>query len=277
MQKLMPAIMDGSTRPECLSGTRVDIIKFILQWATNPSGKHKVLWLHGLAGSGKSTLSTTIGTLLRESHRLGAFIFFDRDVEERRNPVNVVRTLAYQLGTYDREFGAAIMAVLESTHSICMSPIRLQFQKLIVEPLLSIRRSKPLVFILDALDECGSAKQRGDLLDVLGQQSASLPSPVLILITSRAENDIRSSFEDQSHILTQELDITSESNNDDILAYFRRRMAILRSQKRSLGRDWPGDVVLRQLTKKAFGLFVWAKTASIFLESHKPAKRLEIL
>jgi len=47
-------------RKSCLPTTRLDVIKSITDWVTDESTERKsVLWLYGLAGSGKSTLSTT--------------------------------------------------------------------------------------------------------------------------------------------------------------------------------------------------------------------------
>ena len=66
-----------------------------------------MLWIYGLAGTGKSTLSTTIAQSLRRRHRLGAFFFFNRDIPQR-NFATLIRTLAYQLAVVDTRFGDAI-------------------------------------------------------------------------------------------------------------------------------------------------------------------------
>ena len=275
--------MDASNRPECLDDTRVDIVNSIRDWVSDAASSQNVFWLHGLAGSGKSTLSTTIANMFRESGHLGAFLFFDRDVTERSDPTNVIRTLAYQLGLCNPQIGAAITAVIETTPSITMSPLRLQFTKLIVEPLSSVEGSPttaPLVVILDALDECGNAKQRKNILSVLVGESRKLPASLRLFITSRAEFDISCAFEAQPHILTRELDITSSANAADIKHYLNHRMLDIRSTTKKhlrLGERWPGEEVIERLCRRASGLFVWASTASEFIDGHDPVKRLEIL
>jgi hypothetical protein len=70
----------------------------------------------------------------------------------------------------------------------------------------------PIVLLLDALDECGSAEDRRVLRDILATESIQLPSFVRIIVTSRAEHDIRAAFIDRPHIFVQELDITTEHN-----------------------------------------------------------------
>jgi len=194
----------------------------IVDWGSSPSCQQNVLWLYGLAGSGKSTLSTTIAQLFRERGSLGAFLFFDRDVTERSDPTTVIRTLAYQLGSFDRHIGSVISTILESTPGILLSPLHFQFQKLMVEPLSSaVDISRPIVLVLDAFDECGTVKERKDLLDILVEGSACLPSAIRLFFTSRSEPDINTALDSQPHIRLLELDITSDVNMADILLYFR--------------------------------------------------------
>src|ERR1700735_3194309 len=123
--------MDSSRRAECLPNTRTDILKFVVDWVNSPTTKQHVLWIHGLAGSGKSALSTTIARIFDDSGRLGAFLFFDRDVTERSDPTTVFRTLAQQLGASDLKIGAAIRAVVETNQKIAMSSLSHQFHRLI--------------------------------------------------------------------------------------------------------------------------------------------------
>src|ERR1700685_3037039 len=53
LQKLEPVKMDVSRRSGCLANTRIDILQFIIDWVNDPASEHHMLWLHGLAGSGK--------------------------------------------------------------------------------------------------------------------------------------------------------------------------------------------------------------------------------
>src|SRR5882762_9385828 len=102
--------------------------------------------------------------------------------------------------------------------SISMCPLRLQFTKLIIEPLSSIQEyfpAAPYVLVLDALDECGNAKQRKSLLAVLAAESHKLHPALRMFIASRADSDIRCAFESHKHVLAWELDTTSQKNSDD--------------------------------------------------------------
>src|SRR5882762_2821746 len=60
LRKLQPASMDASNRSTCLEGTRTQVLQYITDWASRPSPDQRILWLHGLVGSGKSTISKTV-------------------------------------------------------------------------------------------------------------------------------------------------------------------------------------------------------------------------
>jgi hypothetical protein len=280
LDRLEPVRMDPSQRTECLRGTRIDLLKFIVDWTSDASRGQKMFWVHGLAGSGKSTLSTTIANISRDSKHLGAFLFFDRDVTERSDPARVIRTLAHQLGTSYPRIGDAMRSIIQKHPNILMSPLDRQFQMLILDPLSALTLQSPtIVIVLDALDECGVLGERDALLTVLAQNFNNLPFFIRTVITSRAEIDIYNAFASQHHILTYELATTSPGNSDDILSYFRYRMGDIRLKKRhlQLESDWPGEEVLDQLIQRASGLFMWASTASDFINGHAPKKRLDII
>jgi len=84
--ELAPANMDASLKEGCLPSTRQDVLSDIANWVTDPSGTQNVLWLRGLTGSGKSTISVTIASFFRDLGRLGSYIFFERAFAERSHP-----------------------------------------------------------------------------------------------------------------------------------------------------------------------------------------------
>ena|ERR1700683_420083 len=92
----------------CLPTTHLDVIKSIIDWVTDEStGWKSVLWLHGLAGSRKSTLLTIITWMMRDIQQQGTFFFFNRDVL-MRNAAMLIRMLAYHFVLFDARFGDAI-------------------------------------------------------------------------------------------------------------------------------------------------------------------------
>ncbi|OJA08875.1 hypothetical protein AZE42_01734 [Rhizopogon vesiculosus] len=280
LAKLHPADMDDPSRPVCLPQTRSDLLSSVLSWAMNPSSNQNILWLHGPAGSGKSTVATTIANIARDLGRLGAFVFFNRHIAARNDPSSVIRTLAFQLGEFDHRLGAAISNVIESTPSIRQSPLRQQFHKLLVQPLSEIAvwsQEGPVIVIIDALDECGRVGEREDLLDVLALESVKLPSTIRIVVVSRTEVDIQDALGARKHICSIPIDINSPANDKDIHLYLHHRLQHIRSKNKylSLPQDWPGHDAMDALVARACGLFVWGFTACRYVENGQdPEERL---
>ncbi|KAJ7687664.1 hypothetical protein B0H14DRAFT_894940 [Mycena olivaceomarginata] len=119
LKKLNAERMDVGSRPDCLPGTRVEILDYITEWLSIPSDSGNVLWLCGVAGSGKSTISTTISNSFRGLERLGAFLFFDRNDRAHSHPDSVIRTLAYQLAQSNPHIASAISAAIQRDPRYC--------------------------------------------------------------------------------------------------------------------------------------------------------------
>lgn len=279
--------MDASTRSACLEGTRLDVIQRVREWVNDSSSHGRLLWLYGLAGSGKSTLATTLANSLRDQGCLAAFIFFDRDSDERSDPTTVIRTLVYQLGCFYPAFKREVLKILDTIPGITYFPLHQQFHYLLVGPLrkaqapMSDSQLPLCVVVIDSMDECGSTKSRRELLHLLSSGIKLLPRNVRFVLTSRDEFDIRNAFGKNPHVIKVEMDITSIDNHRDIQSFFHERLSAIRLQYcdvLSLEADWPGERAISSLADSASGLFIWASIASSFIEDgHDPRKQLDLL
>ncbi|KAJ7840984.1 hypothetical protein B0H13DRAFT_2365945 [Mycena leptocephala] len=166
LKSLNPLELDASQRTMCLPGTQQDVLAAITDWLTAPVDSTNVLWLHGVAGAGKSTISTTISQYCRNLRRLGAFLFFDRNNPASSSPGGVLRTIAYWMAMSNTHIRAAISNAIMHDAALAIAPIQTQFQKLLLEP-LNVAADNilgPITVILDALDECGNAESRESLV-----------------------------------------------------------------------------------------------------------------
>ncbi|KDQ13025.1 hypothetical protein BOTBODRAFT_133925, partial [Botryobasidium botryosum FD-172 SS1] len=280
--ELDPVDMDSATRPLCHPGTRSKEIQLITDWVIDPNAASRILWLPGPAGFGKSTLSTTLAHSFSSLRRLAAFVFFNREAQERSSPAAVVRTLAYQLALFGHRIGEKIHNAIKASPFIPRSHIRNQFTKLIVEPLSSIEglgADGPILVIFDAFDECGNAETRSALLSVLAEESKNLPSFIRILLTSRPIPDIERALSKQPHVKRHNLYVTTENSGDVELFLRHSTTRIVEEQDVPvLAPDWPGEGALLELVRRARGLFIWAQTAIRYIrESHDPAAHLNVL
>ena len=274
--------MNASSRPECLPDTRQDLLKSLADWLTTPSPDQNILWLHGLAGSGKSTISTTLAEYFRALGRLGAFMFFDRNNPSSSELATVVPTLCYKLASFDPTIRAAVCAQIERDPSITEASLRVQFTKLLREPLSSLavlHNKGPVIIVLDAFDECGNASSRRDLLALLTRDLAKFPPAFRFLITSRREPDIEAAFSHCSNIVARELNIMNDANLLDISSYFHHHLSSFQGHPIfQLASDWPGEEKIEALTQSSAGLFIWASTAIKFIaEGLHPEQQLSVL
>ncbi|KAF8239905.1 hypothetical protein L208DRAFT_1449630 [Tricholoma matsutake] len=169
LSSLRPVVIDEYDRSTCLPNTRLEVIKSITEWIADESNDRKqVFWLNGLAGSGKSTLSTTIAHMMRDLHRLGAFFFFDRDIPER-NAATMIRTLVHQLALFNTNIGSEVARIIESHPNIASMPLEFQFKNLLTKQALTV--------IL-----CGNADDRKVLMRAL--------SMVMVTLASHPTDDI---------------------------------------------------------------------------------------
>ncbi|KIL55534.1 hypothetical protein M378DRAFT_90782, partial [Amanita muscaria Koide BX008] len=125
--------------------------------------------LSGLAGIGKSTVAYTIASRAANPklNLLGASFFFSRDEADRNNAKKFFTTIAYQLCVYNERFAKAIGDVLltERGSAATTKDPQEQLQILILDPLRSIvqSRARPVLVVVDALDECAEDDERDDL------------------------------------------------------------------------------------------------------------------
>ncbi|KAL0952820.1 hypothetical protein HGRIS_007045 [Hohenbuehelia grisea] len=274
---LNPVRVDWSSRPICHPRTCLDMLQLVTAWINNASSPTKILWLSGLAGAGKSTLSTTIASFYTDLRRLGAFIFFDRDVKEQSDPMKVIRTLAFQLSRFDARIARGVQRAIESNAHVAGMQLDAQFRELIRQPLAdasTLAEEGPIVIVLDALDECGSPSERARLLSLLAKETAELPLAFRIIITSRDEPDISAAFSTQAHVRHETLEVYPD--NGDIEIYMRPQLVDI-AERSYLEESWPGHEQIAALVKRAAGLFIWASTACKYIDAYNPEERLEEL
>ncbi|THU83683.1 hypothetical protein K435DRAFT_574379, partial [Dendrothele bispora CBS 962.96] len=138
----------------CLPGTQKHVLQHINTWINNVPSADPIFWLSGVAGSGKSTIASTL--VQEEGNRswLGAVYFCRRDVTM---PEHVVPAIAYRLAHSFPPLRARIINVLRDCPDITGSPISTQFSSLLAKPLSALHDwdfGKSLVIVIDALDEC---------------------------------------------------------------------------------------------------------------------------
>lgn len=86
--------IEGSS-PLCLKDTRIEVLANIFKWIDRDFAR--VFWLHGMAGTGKSTISQTLARALDRLDQLGDSFFFKRGDTDRKTIRNFSSTIASAL------------------------------------------------------------------------------------------------------------------------------------------------------------------------------------
>ncbi|PAV14658.1 nucleotide-binding-oligomerization-domain like receptor [Pyrrhoderma noxium] len=264
---LNPSIFTGDDRPECLENTRKKTLEYIHDWV-NAEGPPNVLLLIGAAGTGKSTIATTVAGMYQKKGQLGCHIFF---VREKSDPRNVLQTIAYLLADYNQLIAESLSEQLKKSGNLGSSNLKAKFDILLQQPLSAVATEvgHPVLIVLDALDECGTPEQRQSLLDVLRDCLTALPDNFRVLITSRPDEDIDILI-DSHHLRVKILDQHSNESKDNVSTYIKFQFNEMKSSgklKIPSGCDW--DDSINKLVQGADGLFIWASTAIKFVKEEK--------
>ncbi|KAL4062785.1 hypothetical protein V8B97DRAFT_2091404 [Scleroderma yunnanense] len=252
-----------NTTKKCLDGTRMEILKEIVDWIYDPDiNAPRIFWLHGQAGRGKSAIAHTIALWLKNVGGLGSCFCFARDRQSERREEKMLSTIARDLANRDPGFRRALAKVVEEDNTLKTTPdVMQQWEKLLLEPLSKVSGGimGNVVVVIDALDESGRDASRRHLLSVLtSTEAASLPSNFRILLTSRPLSDIMVALRDAQHVKATSLDnIPSMFTERDIRLYTSNE---LKGFADISGRE------IEHITLKAGGLFEWARLACEFIK-----------
>lgn len=262
--KLDPVQRTGYPVVGCLQGTRKAVLKEISIWLDDTNATNNILWISSSPGAGKSALAKSLVEKLEDEGRLASCFFFKRGHDDLSNPTVVWRTIAFDLTKFHPGLKARILETLKSTSWNDFS-IRNDFRRFIKGSLTKNDGEPYPVIILDALDECGCDKsqseQRRLFFDTLVEWSRDFPQWCKLIVTSR--DGPPSSFKHKSIVL--ETGNSNTESTDDIRIFFKDSFEYITNRRR-LQKAWPGEPTVEELTARAAGLFVWAKTTIDFLD-----------
>ncbi|KAG5636248.1 hypothetical protein H0H81_008651 [Sphagnurus paluster] len=284
LQQLKPTGLEtGTPVGECMRGTREDIISSIETWLDDFKAPN-ILWVRGFPGVGKSAIASTMVTRIRASHRLGSSFVFERSKSTVTTTSALWRKVAYDLARAYPTVRTTVVARLdEESVQPGSSSVKVLFHSLIEDPLNKsddIPLGRLPVVIIDAVDECGGldGRQSADRVALLQSLKhwSRLPARFKLLVTSRVEDDILRVLSP----ICSAIDISSGATvvnhaSDDIRLFLKSRLSkIAKKYPNSLNPSWPGETTINDLTTRAAGLFVWAKTAVDFIDAGEPNEQL---
>ncbi|PHH77436.1 hypothetical protein CDD80_605 [Ophiocordyceps camponoti-rufipedis] len=288
LRRLEPQVVDFQAEdkgPLCLAGTRVELLHEISTWAADAEAE-SIFWLMGTDGTGKSTIARTVARSWETS--LGASFFFKRGDSNRGNLSKFFSTMAAELTKREPAMASYIhkaaseksldppRAAAANTTSIRQSFFRERFNKLVLKPLQmvapALRTDKPVVLVVDGLDECEPEGDARILVELLLRTVASRGLRLKVLLTSRPKLRARLGMLN-NEALNQELVLhRMPTEETDLSLVVTHELARIRDEfnasgtdRARLAEDWPGDASIEALVKMAAPVFVSAVTMCRFI------------
>ncbi|KAF9448112.1 hypothetical protein P691DRAFT_730309 [Macrolepiota fuliginosa MF-IS2] len=261
-----------SSATRCHPGTRQSILQDIWYWLGDNQHVDRLLWLHGPAGAGKSTIIQTLAEDAESSDRLAASLFFS-DSTTSGDENFIVATICYQIAVKISCYRDFLAERMRANPRILEKRLREQFNELIVRffkenpntELGSVR-----IILLDGLDELASLRH-GDqstmeqLLALIVHLHTITSAPFLWVISSRGEHSIRRALSTSQTGFTEWL--VPADSVDDVTLYIQDSFSVIRQKYPNLIHpDWPSDGEVSMITTAAGGLFIYASTAIRFID-----------
>ena len=164
-----------------------------------PESGTSLLWLDGDAGAGKTVIAHALARHCQEEKILAASFFFCLSDDRRNSGAKCISTLAYQICVNIPGTRPYIEAVIERNPLIFQCPVGDQITNLIIEPLKQFRNTHKdalpsYVIIVDALDECQDIGFQTSVIEAFVTVSKPDVSLLRIIITSRVQDHISSTF-----------------------------------------------------------------------------------
>ncbi|KAI0972635.1 hypothetical protein F4678DRAFT_46057 [Xylaria arbuscula] len=214
-----------------------------------------VLWLQGSPGVGKTFLTSKVidhshGRLKNLPNQEGfAFFYCDRNDEERRDPLHVLKSYVRQLSTTVEKPSYMRPQLLALCKSRMQEASELSFDDCAKQLLESINLYQKTTLVLDALDECKPDSRRKIIKTIEGLLSKS-ERPVKVFISSRPDRDIRSSFLDRPNI-----EIQATHNEEDIRKFVNEEI-INHGGWEDMSADLQEEIIM-VLLNNSQGMFQW--------------------
>ncbi|KAN0075115.1 WD40 repeat-like protein [Elaphomyces granulatus] len=246
-----------------------DQYKNFTSWTDN--NLHRLLWIKGDAGKGKTML--LIGIIRELSRQLESNSphlshFFIQGTDSKSNTATaVLRCLIWMMlvqnpsliSHFKKEYDPIGPRYFDRNTFEALSEV---FDNMLADPSLS-----RTYLIVDALDECVNKQELTKLLHLISA-TAEKSSKVKWLVSSRYRSDIESQLKERARL---DLELNAQSISRAVDAYIDHKLSKL---------DYHGNLraqVADELRKRADGTFLWVALVCKLLESNDHYYAMSIL
>lgn len=157
-----------------------------LEWRDDPDPASRLLWLYGVAGSGKSVMASfIINHLINQVSKRCQFVFLRFGDLNKKSVGKMLRSLALQCAQVFPEFRHKLRKISTKINLSGSDP-RSIWEKVFKSVLFKLQFAEPLYWVVDGLEECESPRTAVRLLS----EALATPVPIRIMLTSRHTSGI---------------------------------------------------------------------------------------
>lgn len=209
-----------------------------------------IVWAHARPGSGKSVQSSFLIRHLKESGCHCAYFFFRYMDSTKRSLKMLLLSIASQLADELPAYRQNLINLYKNGLRLDKVDAKVIWQKLFVSALSIDGYSRPIYWVIDALDESDSPSA---VVDILSSISA-LRAPVKVFVTSRDLPAIKNAFSRITSFPTDDLSL--DDNVEDI------RLCAEMEIQNMLGSQAININLVDQVVERAEGNFLWVSLAT---------------
>ncbi|KAF8341610.1 uncharacterized protein EI90DRAFT_1759128 [Cantharellus anzutake] len=165
--------------------------------------ENRFVWLRGSPGTGKTAISMSIASTLKEQGTLAASFFWDKNrTGTGLDSIELFpSTLACQLASFNEDFKLSLIRRLRQSDMMFVqdAPPEKQINTLMIEPMRDLKdifssgKDQRFFIILDGLDECGDQETLRSLVRLVVSLE-ELPSAFSVLVSCRPEPGVISAW-----------------------------------------------------------------------------------
>jgi len=182
-----------------------------------------LLWIHGIPGSGKTVLCSTIiediAAMCEAGHASMAYFYFDFRNVNKQHLHDLIPSILIQLSARSQPRHDILSRLYDDHDNGTTRPSDLDLVYCLKQILFSLSARYPIYLVMDALDECpdssGIPSPRDRVLQLV-KELVELRHPNLrICVTSRLESDIRDVLEPLTSLRVSLHDQSGQKQNID--------------------------------------------------------------
>jgi WD40 repeat protein len=219
-------------------------------WLTWTPGSH-ILWYSAPPGSGKSVMAAFMIQHLRDRGIEPQYFFFQYGDQKKRTLSHCLQCIALQAARYDTRFRDQLHSLADEGLVLAKAGPKLIWQKLFVSSLFRTEFAKPLIWVIDGLDESDSPSMLLELLQALRQTQTC----VRLLVISRKTQVLTSGFDVLSNMVqVSRIESSGQVHNAyDIVTIVNRDLG------RMSGSEIFQSVAKRSIIERAQGNILWVR------------------